>query len=311
MRTAATLFIAACLLIGGSGAAPPTVIGVFEETAVVNQPHAGDIRIGFVRTPSGWVSANCGEQYVGAPALRITCPNLPAPPIAWTIYDAGKIVGDAATDGWLDTMSYAHAGALRIVGGRLPEAGERSVRYGGWTGAEVRKPLVASSVRVPPFADRWSQDDAHWNLLDAAWPLFRAAVPRVDFCTSGPDGDPVYHSRPVQRGDLVAKRGWQSSGGEMLVRVALDQEIGKDCEMQDAHEMWLFRGVDGVLRPLPGQIWEGLINFSAALSPVAFGDFNGDGGEEAMFQFAAYNRDGYILYYDHFRRFARIEWHYH
>jgi hypothetical protein len=83
--------------------------------------------------------------------------------------------------------------------------------------------------------------------------------------------------------------------------------------MWSSPDLWLFRGPGGDVRVLPGQVWneDEAANFHPSLEPVDAGDFGGDGGEEAIYFFGGYNFDGYILYYDSFRKAVRFGWNYH
>jgi hypothetical protein len=306
--------LAVCVLLAlGEAADAAPVLGLYEETANgdFGAPLATDIRIGFVKTATGWSAAACDARYMeGEKALRISCANLPEPPKAWTLYDRGRIAGTVQTSGWLDSEHYFHAGALKIVGGNLPPPGPRSRQYGGWTDKAMRLPLLALSTPLAAFAPRWRKDTVHPELRAEVWPLFRKAVPRVDVCEPRKFHGTVSHPRAARLPDMRSLGGWRSSSGEMLLKYSLDPKLGALCEMHDVKTLWFYREADGALRPLPSQSWEGLVNFSPVLTPLAFGDFDGDGGEEAVFQYAAYNDDGYILYYDHFRQFVRFGWTY-
>jgi hypothetical protein len=307
------LAVAAVLALTAAAEAAP-VIALYEETAGgdFTAPLTADIRLGFVKSGEGWLAAACDARYMeGEKALRMSCANLSDPPKAWTLYDNGRIAGIARTQGWLDSEHYFHAGALKLAGGNLPPPGPRSRQYGGWTDKAMRLPLLALSAPLPAFTPRWHKDTVHPELRAAVWPLFRKAVPRVDVCNPQKFRDTASHPRAIRRPDMRSLGGWRAASGEMLLKYALNPKLGAACEMHDVKTLWFYREADGALRPLPGQSWEGLVNFSPRLTPLAFGDFTGDGGEEAVFQYAAYNDDGYILYYDHFRQFARFGWNYH
>jgi hypothetical protein len=305
------LIVASLLLAFDAAQAAPAVIGVFEEISSANSGSelVSDIRIGFVRTQSGWVSAGCEAKYVGEPKLHIECAGLRDPPAAWTIYDGSNVVGNAKTQGWLNDRQYSHLGALKIVSGSLPASGHRSREYAGWMDTPVRKPLVATNAPTQSLRVRWTKDEVHPDFISQAWPLFHSAAPTVEMC--GSEGESAGPARPARMSDMRALAGWRASKRELLLHVSMDPRLTEKCDIQDVPTLWIYRSPEGVMHALPGQTWKGLINFTPDLIPIAFGDFNGDGDEKAIFQFSAYNLDGYILYYDHFRKFARIEWNYH
>jgi hypothetical protein len=59
---------------------------------------------------------------------------------------------------------------------------------------------------------------------------------------------------------------------------------------------------------LPGQL---RADGNGLVLPVAFVDLVGDGKDEAIFLMAGYDRGGYALYYDDFRKVAVVSWIYH
>lgn len=44
---------------------------------------------------------------------------------------------------------------------------------------------------------------------------------------------------------------------------------------------------------------------------VDIGDFNGDGKPEILFWRTAYDQDGYVLFYDDFKKSLSCSWRYH
>jgi hypothetical protein len=117
----------------------------------------------------------------------------------------------------------------------------------------------------------------------------------------------------LRQEDIKPMPGLRSVSGELLLRFGVDPRLQASCGMRSSPDLWLFRSPDGDPRVLPGQVWseqEG-INFNPILEPVDAGDFGGDGGEVAIFFFSGYNFDGYVLYYDNFRKAVRFGWNYH
>lgn len=109
--------------------------------------------------------------------------------------------------------------------------------------------------------------------------------------------------------------GWCSRSGELLLNFWVDPRLLVNCDIRSNPriDVWLFRGPGGDFRALPDQVWSDreTANFPPGLELVDTGDFAGDGGEEAVFFFSGYNFDGYILYYDNFRKAVRFGWNYH
>ena len=98
--------------------------------------------------------------------------------------------------------------------------------------------------------------------------------------------------------------------GNEIVLVAVREQAFKDCDGPSSHpfQLWFYRDQQGSTRPLPGQLNGG---GEVLMFPLAFSDLIDDGGNEVLFLVAGYNRGGYALYYDEFRKRAVFTWEYH
>ena len=315
---AAAAALSACAV--AASAAPPTTIGIVEETTQGDwgSPVRAEVRLGFVETEEGWAAIECRSSPSSrdAKSVSMTCKNFTNPnePMNWSVEFRGKKLGEITTKNWFDTKMYSHAGSLRIISGKVPFFGKRNKNFSGWMDAAVHHPLIAVIPGMPPAAYRWVEDKQHPELLDLVWPTFLKLIPDVDVCHAVKGADPSGTTRATQRTDLVALRGWRSASGEMLLHVAIKLELSSDCDgpSDKQTELWFYRDTNGKLRALPGQFADpNSVNPSTGMMLVDIGAFAGDDREQAIFFIGGYNMDGYILYYDHFRKFAIVTWGYH
>jgi len=313
-------FAAGMAACAAASAAP--MIGIVEETVQGDFAHRtrADVRLGFLKTDIGWAAIGCNASPKAGPqqwnGLAMTCEHFADPdrPRVWQVTAGGNNLGEITTRGWLDTGYYSYAGALRIVSGGVPFAGARDKNFSGWTGAPVHHPLVAVSPGLPPAGKRWIEDKPRSNLRDALWPQFHKFIPKIEVCKARKDAEPLSETRASRKSDLEVLNGLRSQSGEMLLHLRVNPAFSNDCDgtLGWQMEMWFYRAADGRLRVLPGQFADrNWTNPSTVLTPVDLGAYAGDGSEQAVFFLSAYNLDGYVLYYDHFTKFARVTWSYH
>ena len=297
-------------LMANAAMAAPIILGILEErlSGDWGSPLQTSIRVGFVKTGGEWAALNCEEsEDASGDACRAL--GKPEAPVTWSVYYLGKLLGTVRSTSWAAPAS-AQKGTLAIAPGQTPVVGKLLKDFGGWMNTSAHRPLVAVNSAVPPFPSRWKRDNPHPELLAAAWPAYRAVVSSVDVCAKDPGAATRHVLRPT---DMKAMPGWRSRSGELLLLFGVDPSLQANCEIRDDRTVWLFRSRDGNFRTLPGQEWgeREAINFTPGLKLLDAGDFAGDGGEEAVFFFSGYNFDGYILYYDNFRKATRFGWHYH
>jgi hypothetical protein len=297
-------------LIANTAVAAPLIIGILEErlSGDWGSPLQNSMRIGFVKAGLEWAALHCQNP---KDISNAACHEVARPEssVTWTIYYHGKALGKVKTTAWLIPTS-SNKDSLVIAPGRVPTVGAPSKDFAGWMDTAVHRPLIAVNSTVPPFANRWSRDTTHPELVAEAWPAFRTVVSAVDVCTK--DSGVASHYT-LRSSDIKPMTGWRSTSGELLLHFGIDPRLQENCNIQDNQDVWLFRGLDGNFRALPGQVWSAdeSINFTPSLELIDAGDFDGDGGEEAVFFFSGYNFDGYVLHHDNFRKAVRFGWHYH
>ena len=83
-----------------------------------------------------------------------------------------------------------------------------------------------------------------------------------------------------------------------------------DCAEEGgfASDFWVLKPLDGPAFVLAGFDVSG---WGYSLKLVDVGTFSDDGSQQAVFAYSGYNEDGYVLYYDAFRKHIEFTWGYH
>jgi len=103
---------------------------------------------------------------------------------------------------------------------------------------------------------------------------------------------------------FASKDGGQLVGARALRRLAQDC-YEKSGFASDVWFHWPAGGKPRVISDFRRDDW------ASALTLVDIGDFDGDGAVEALFWLSGYNENGYVLFFDQFRRKATFTWSYH
>ena len=284
-------------------AAPVPMIALVQEESVPNQD--GKIRTGlrlaFVKTANGW-AAICDASKEKNAGCRFDANTASQ----WIVSERGKPAGHVTAKGWLDMNYPSETGLLKIVSGMPPRTGRRNHDFAGWNDNPVYPPLVATSV-APGASNRWSNVYPEKMAVAAILPVLKKQVPVIPDCTNGGQDDSK-PGRPVTANDVHVFETWETKNGEMLVGAGIKPELVQKCDFTaDAlADVWLYED-DG---EIPAQALPALIADETTHKLIAIGDFAGDGNEEALFWLAGYNEDGFVLYYDHFRKSAKFVWGY-
>jgi hypothetical protein len=103
---------------------------------------------------------------------------------------------------------------------------------------------------------------------------------------------------------------WVARSGDALLKVVVRRDTFEECDgpREFPSQLWLYRDARGGVRALPGQLEAMRADL---VSPLEFNDLLHDGRDEVLFWAAGYNRGGYVLYYDRFRKSVKYLWSYH
>jgi hypothetical protein len=303
-RQALAAIFAAAGLASASGvrAAPQAVtLAVVQEVRPDGDGAQAGVRLLFRRTVEGWTPV------CGAGGLDFDCPrNAADTPLDWYVYGPQSSRASLSTHGWVDASRSAFKGLLALTSGPPPWSGGRSSMFAGWLGGTAHRPMAATDRPLTYAVSRWRPAARDRKDLTRVWPAFREAVPRIDTCDATEAGE-----RAPRMADLAEGAVYQGDDGERLVEIRVKPGVSRACvgPLERPSDLWLRLSPAGDAVVLDGQI--GALDGSPSLKLLAFGDFAGDGDEEALFSLSAYDRDGFVLYYDDFRRRAAFSWAYH
>jgi hypothetical protein len=191
--------------------------------------------------------------------------------------------------------------------------GDRREEYSGFMGTPAHRPLIATNNhRVPAQSHgKWSKAAPTAKDVDSVWSEFIQLIPVMDDCRVDANGVPISsEGRAPKREEAEIPAKWSDRHGNAILQVAIRQEVFKDCDGPSSYptEVWFFLDVHGHAEPMPGQLGS---TRNGLVFPLGFVDLTGDGKDEAIFQLAGYDKGGYALYYDDFRKVAVVSWSYH
>jgi len=325
-----------CLLVAGlcgaatAAAAPPEpdlLLGVLEEVpgGAPDQGTIAQIRVIFRHATTGWSAfpnacdaADCpASTPPDAVALKLLAAEYPRS-VRWSVSLAGLSLGSIRGRTPPVFPSYAQVGVQDIVShGTVPAVGGRTLDYAGSVDRPVHRPLLVTSGARRPLrsAAGWKEGVPDPEDLERVWTTFRRQVPLIDDCSPdtaagvhGADG-PAAGRRP-RKLELEIPAVWVARSGDALLKVIVREEVYRECDGPRTlpSQLWVYREAGGRVRALPGQLQA---DHAALVAPLDFVDLLHDGHEQAVFFAASHDRGGYVLYYDHFRKFLKFFWPYH
>ena len=232
----------------------------------------------------------------------------------WTVAFDGKDLGrvesepiSPATLGKVTGPTNIHS--ILTPTNDIPVVGKPQARFNGNYGNLVRRPLVV--VSRPNFRDpdQWKPREIPARVMEKVRSTFRRAFLHVRQCDSSGEALGVDWSFPDS--EIAAKRGYGSNKGAFIVETKLEHD---KCVYNVIGNRFQSLGGDQVFYASPnnevtylGNDWE----------LVDAGDYGGDGESDVIFYVAEGDSDfevdteGYVLFYDDFRRNVRFVWENH
>ena len=273
------------------------VLGVLEDVpgTYVGDANSWHVRATFHKIQSGWQAfpSKCPDQS----CLKSIVAQYPAE-ISWTFGLDGKILGKIMAQTPKDFESYGHIGLQNITWGSVPTFGKRSSEFGDFTGAAVYRPLVANSQPYFKDPDLWKPAPKSENLSVLLRAQFRKKFPRVSNCRSAEEN--VKRLWRYRDEDIRIDKVYSSNTGWFVAWLSLP---GCQCDgfCDDAFTKQWFTVSPG----------RQVLFLGAGMGLVDAGDYDNDGKSELLFSITDYNRGGYKLFYDNFRKSVEFKFNYH
>jgi hypothetical protein len=294
-----SLTFAGCVCANSSG--QDLVIGALEDHPgyYAGEPNFREVRVLFRKNGSDWqpFPSDCPDQN----CLKTIVSEYPAE-INWTIAFDGKSLGGVTSRNPKDFGWYASVGQQEICNtNSVPSVGERSSMFAGWFDAPVYRPLVAISRPYFKDPESWKPAPLPDHLVQLLRREFRNKFPKVMNC--GSPNENIPKPWPYASKDIKVHKSYSSSNRWSIAELVLEEYRcdGPSEESDDPFSSQWFAVSPGNEVKFLGQgMWL-----------VDAGDYDKDGKSELLFSIAGYNRGGYELFYDDFRRHVTFEYNYH
>jgi hypothetical protein len=272
-------------------ATEPLMLGILEEPQCrKDAPRAA--RPLFVKKNAEWLALNSKEVAAGFKLDRIV----------WTAAFDGKNIGQfISTDPkrnispeWTYPRDY-----LQVLesGQTLPEIKNKSKAFSGWCETPQHFPIVL--VSDPNFEDpeQWKPDAPSHADREKLLLAFREATKQAPLCQVSENEK----RRPYKYGsdDFRIVAVFKNARDRQLVSVTLKKEYSP-CNALSWSEPPKWFLVDKTAHYLGNN-----------LSLIDAGDYDKDGKSEVIFWYSSYNRDGYVLFSDDFKKRVDFIWGYH
>lgn len=249
------------------------------------------VRLLFAHKADGWTALDSRSA-----AEEFDLDNLP-----WTIAFDGRNLGPVRTTGpgfesdhaW----TYSRDFLLALMPGQsLPEITNREGKFGGWCAVPDYRPLVLVSAANFHDPRKWKPFKPGDGYLENLFGDITTVMNGASNCTA----EEVAAEYTIAKFSLA--KSYRDQAGRELVQVEVADADMNRCELEGypfLRFLTFLRNGDDT-RLLGGE-----------LQLIDAGDYDNDGKSEVMFWYSGYNRDGYVLYYDDFRRRADYLWGYH
>ena len=287
-RILCALFLSTALF-----AQAPLMLGVLEDSMGPREqdPHVRFIRALFYKTDSEWKAfpADCTT----AECLAKLATDFPRES-AWTIAFDAKNIGEVHSRIPTEITAASRAGQQDLLDrDKAPTVGQRTETFSGFLGEPVLRPLVAVSEPNVNDPDQWKP-----VLLDATSAAkirraFRTKFPRITNCET----EEIHNYADAE---IKVLRSYRSQTGWRLVHTSLDGCDVDDMRGDGLNDEWFTLDPGGTARYL-----------ASALVLVDAGDYDHSGHSQLLFMIDDYNRGGYVLFYDEFRKSVTFAYRFH
>jgi hypothetical protein len=295
-RSIPLVFALTCTAVTATGQG--VVLGVLEDVPGVyaGESNSRQVRVAFRKVGQEWEAfpSSCPNQS----CLKTISSQYPNE-VVWTISFDGRNLGQVTGQTPKEFNYYSRVGLQQIKNsGPVPTIGKRSTEYGGFTDASVYRPLVANSQPYFKDPESWKPTQPTADLVKLLRQHFRQKFPTVVNCVN-PDEN-VGRPWPYRDEDIRILKAYVSRDAWAVARLRLE-EYRCDGPADDPF-------VDQWFAVSPGLEVQFL---GAAMWMVDAGDYDNDGRSELVFSIDDYNRGGYEIFYDNFKKHATFKFSYH
>jgi hypothetical protein len=290
----------ACVTLTPTLGAQTTFLGALEDVPGVytDEPNSYAVRVLFEKDGGEWkaLPSDCPDQS----CLRTISSSYPRE-VIWTVTFDGRNLGRITGKTPKEFKFYSHVGLQEITSsGSVPVVGKRSPHYGGFTDQSVYRPLVTNSQPYFQDPELWSPAQLRAELIEILKKKFRQTFPKL--CKASDADETKLISYAYDDEDIKSVKAYVSKRGWTVAQLHLEGAI--DCGAAETgfglDDPWFVADSHGTAAYLDQGMWL-----------VDAGDYANDGKSELLFSIDRYNRGGYELFYDEFKKKAKFEFSYH
>jgi len=275
-------------------------LGILEDVPGIyaDQPSSSMVRVVFRKNGDSWEAYpnDCRDQS----CLRTITDKYPRE-IAWTIAFDGKRLTQLTGQTPKEFKYYSGVGLQEILNkANMPRIGQKSSAYSGFLETPVFRPLVA--ISQPYFSDEesWKPSQLTGNLAILLRRSFRTKFPKM--CRSSKKDETQLEPFLYSDEDIKVVKSYASKKGWTIARLHLEGAV--DCNDTEAgfeiDDPWFVVDSRRSVQYLDEGMWL-----------VDAGDYDNDDKSELIFSIDRYNRGGYELFYDDFKKRAIFKFSYH
>lgn len=222
--------------------------------------------------------------------------------VLWTVAFDGRSLGSIrTTDPGFTTQyewTYPRDRLLEVRRDQnIPKISNSKRLFGGWCGSPIDRPLALVTPANYRDPDAWKPFSPGPSYRQMLFKEFKRAAGSAVRCPRDTE-KPVPFAYTAN--NVVIESGYQDQQGRKLVSLHLDHRLNK-CDGPSGAE-W---ATQWFLITSEAQA------LGSGLELVDAGDYDADGKSEVLFWYSGYDKDGYTLFYDGFRRHADFRWIYH
>jgi hypothetical protein len=275
------------------------VLGVLEDVPghYAGEPNIRGVRVVFQKSGKDWRAfrSDCRDQA----CLRAISSEYPRE-LTWTVAFDGRNLGQITGRTPEGFQFYADVGLQQITSkGPVPTIGERATKYSGFIEAPVFRPLIADSQTYFQDPESWKPCRLSTEPIAAVRRQFRRKYPSVSNCAKVGEAG-AEKLWPYRDEDIRIMKAYSSKGNWSIAQVRL-HEYRCDGPSDDAFvDQWFVISPGREVKFLAQGMWL-----------VDAGDYDNDGKSELVFSIDRYNRGGYELFYDDFKKHVIFEYGYH
>jgi len=276
----------------------PVVLGVLEDTPghYYGEPHYRSVRVVFRKEDGDWRAFphDCHDQK----CLSSVTAQFPSA-MNWTIAFDGRNIGQVRTTNPERFDFYGDVGQQKLTGTEsIPTVGKPAQEFAGFRDGLVYRPLIANSKAYFSDPEQWKPVQLSPPVVALLRRQFRQQFPKVSNCENAEEN--VDKPWLYQDNDIKIMKTYSSKENWAVARVRLEEYQCDGPAGDPFVDQWFSISPTREVKFLDKAMWL-----------VDAGDYDNDGGSELVFSIDDYNRGGYKVFYDHFKKEAVFEFSYH